>query len=437
MSITIGGLSRVTTGATLLLDANLKTSYPGSGTVWTDTSSSKVCNLTNGPTYSTTYNNSNMGCIVFDGVDDYISTPITGTFPAFTITFRGFYDNPNLDTTSRNESAFGDWISGAIHFGTRWSVGMHWNVNNIWNEIPKTHLKYGWNHYALVYDTVTNTKSVYINNKLAHSTVTNGSVVITDFRIGVATNLNAYYSGAMSDFQFYSRALSISEISQNYSVSTQAYVFSDSSIQDSAYTNITNSGRLIAVTTYGAQGGAGAYTWTKSKGCNSIIVKVVGGGGGASSYCESGGSGGYSEKRIDVSGVATVTVTVGAGGANAAYSSGNNGGTSSFGAYCSATGGHGSNTNYTHTGGSGGTGSGGDINLSGGGGTGHGNSMGHGQIGRGGSSYWGGSTSINRNGAPSAVGNASPGAGGCGGITDTGNVGTAGETGAVMIWEYE
>lgn len=210
-------------------------------------------------------------------------------------------------------------------------------------------------------------------------------------------------------------------------------VFSDGVQQTTALTDTTNFGRLIAIVSYTS---AGSYTWTKSIGCNNIVVRVVGAGGGGSGYCESGGAGGFVEKSINVSAVSSVAITVGAGGAIAGYSSGNNGGTSSFGAYCSATGGYGSNTNYTHTGGSGGTGSSGDINLSGGGGTGHGNSMGHGQIGRGGSSYWGGSNSINRNNNPSAVGVGSPGCGGTGGITDTGNVGTAGEAGAVMIWEY-
>lgn len=203
--------------------------------------------------------------------------------------------------------------------------------------------------------------------------------------------------------------------------------------QVSVQPNDTDSGKLLSMSTFTT---AGTYTWTKPNGCNSILVKVVGGGGGGSGYCESGGGGGFSEKWIDVSGVTSVSVTVGAGGAIAAYSGGNNGGTSSFGSYCSASGGYGSNTQFGHTGGSGGIGYSGDINLFGGSGTGHANSTGEGQLGRGGATYWGGSKSIDRQAASLAVGPGAPGSGGAGGRTNANYAGSAGAAGAVMIWEY-
>jgi len=52
----------------LWLDAGNVASYPGSGTVWTDISTNGfVCNLVNGPTYSS----GNGGSIVFNGMDTY------------------------------------------------------------------------------------------------------------------------------------------------------------------------------------------------------------------------------------------------------------------------------------------------------------------------------------------------------------------------------
>jgi hypothetical protein len=60
----------VTSGLVLLLDAANTTSYPGSGTIWTDLSGAGYTGtLTNGPTY----NSANGGSIVFDNVDDYFS----------------------------------------------------------------------------------------------------------------------------------------------------------------------------------------------------------------------------------------------------------------------------------------------------------------------------------------------------------------------------
>jgi hypothetical protein len=168
---------------------------------------------------SPTYSSANGGSIVFDGANDYIQTPITGTYTQISFDFWGFFDDPTLNMLSREESVFGDWTSSRVHFGTRWtgsSAGMHFNVNGIWQTTPPTNLRYGWNHYSLIYDTVSNQKLVYLNGILSSSNVTNGSMVLGDFRIGVATNLNAYYMGNISNFKTYNRALTAAEIQQNY-----------------------------------------------------------------------------------------------------------------------------------------------------------------------------------------------------------------------------
>jgi hypothetical protein len=120
-------------------------------------------------------------------------------------------------------------------------------------------------------------------------------------------------------------------------------------------------------------------TWTRPSGITLIKVTVVGGGGsgggggdGASGHDSGsgGGGGGTSIEIIDVTSLASETVTIGGGGAGVGDSSdGNAGGTSSFGSYCSATGGagglKGSNSGNIY-GGIGGLGSGGDLNFNGG-----------------------------------------------------------------------
>ena len=127
-----------------------------------------------------------------------------------------------------------------------------------------------------------------------------------------------------------------------------------------------------------------------------LRVICVGAGGGGRGYGESGGAGGFTERWIDATSITTVTVTVpstgGAGGVYYGYSP--SGGTTSFGGFCSATGGSGSNNNQDHTGGQGGLGSGGNLNFHGGGGRGHINchSSSHHNPGHGGNSFFGGST---------------------------------------------
>ena len=71
-----------TNGLQLYLDAGNASSYPGSGTSWTDLSSNgRNGTLTNGPTYSS----ADGGSIVFDGSNDYVQC--TGSLVVTAATF--------------------------------------------------------------------------------------------------------------------------------------------------------------------------------------------------------------------------------------------------------------------------------------------------------------------------------------------------------------
>lgn len=75
----------VRNGLVLHLDAAQRTSYSGSGTAWNDLSGNRNNGtLTNGPTF----NSANGGSIVFDGVDDFVSYPsLLNVGNTFTINF--------------------------------------------------------------------------------------------------------------------------------------------------------------------------------------------------------------------------------------------------------------------------------------------------------------------------------------------------------------
>ncbi len=107
----------------------------------------------------------------------------------------------------------------------------------------------------------------------------------------------------------------------------------------------------------------GTSTWTKPTNVQKIYVIVIGGGGtggGATSNTGGGGgAGGRGDKIIDVSATSSVVVTVGAATA-----------TSSFGAYViSSPGGIGGTSASIADGGTGGSATGGDININGDSGT--------------------------------------------------------------------
>ena len=164
------------------------------------------------------------------------------------------------------------------------------------------------------------------------------------------------------------------------------------------------------------------HTYTKSTGVTAVLVYVTGGGGGGGGGNNnwnslSGGYGGGTAIKWIIgsttdgsnpfSGMSTVTVTTGKGGPGGSTthaSPGTDGGTSSFGAFCTATGGDGgeSSNGYARggiggreTGQNPGVGTGGDINLYGGdarGFQGGDISNDYVQGSEGGGSFWGGST---------------------------------------------
>jgi len=193
-------------------------------------------------------------------------------------------------------------------------------------------------------------------------------------------------------------------------------------------------------------------TWTNPGTVEKVKVTVVGGGGGGAAGYQNpvgsrfwgggGGGGGAAIEIIPFPSATDVPVTIGGGGAGAASvgATGGTGGTSSFGAYCSATGGSGSNANPNNIVGSGGTGSGGNLNLRG---------QGSGQIesspsirsGSGGASLFQGGGNYRAIGLPSGAVPGIPGTnggGGGGGVTaSNGSTAPGGAGGAgVVIVEY-
>jgi hypothetical protein len=295
-------------------------------------------------------------------------------------------------------------------------------------------------HFTISYNDTPGT--IRGSNSSINSSMKYGICSIGAYNNGDATPSNAsQYWGDIGAFFIYNRILTDAEALQCYNSGANRFMgaaaqnestitYGDSTVQGSVFASTNDTGKLLETTTFSATG-----TWTKPAGCRKVIVKVVGGGGGGASYCESGGAGGYSEKVIDVTAVSTVAVTVGGGGASVAYyAAAPNGGTSSFGAYCSATGGYGANQHAGHTGGHGGVGSSGDINFLGGTGTGHGNTGGREAVGKGGGAYWGGGNGASHS-TNQQVGHSAPGGGGVGGAMQSW-VGSAGASGLVVVYSY-
>jgi len=202
----------VTDGLVLALDAGVSRSYPGSGTSWTDLSGNgNTGTLTNGPTY----NSSNGGSIVFDGVDDY--SPIgTSGFPfgssagtlsgwARTNTISGSYSwIVSYGKGSPRQSRF-IGINGAIYL-----FGGYGNDINA-SGVPLN----TWFNMVGVYDGTN--ASMYINGTLVSGpTARSWDTVANNAQIGRQTNGGEYWNGNIAQVSIYNRALTASEIQQNY-----------------------------------------------------------------------------------------------------------------------------------------------------------------------------------------------------------------------------
>ena len=209
----------ITSGLTLNLDAGFTPSYPKSGTTWTDISfSGNNGTLTNGPTY----NSSNGGSIVFDGVDDYVNIPTTITMGSQN-TVIGFIklSGTNSDTVVFCPEANGvdNWIgiqsNRLFLFATEISDVNNFSIQGTTNLDTSDSV---W--YQIVSTINNNVATIYLNGVQENS-------VTKNFTIGSWTsngNLGRrggfsqtrYFKGSMSSVQVYNRVLSPTEIVQNY-----------------------------------------------------------------------------------------------------------------------------------------------------------------------------------------------------------------------------
>jgi hypothetical protein len=214
--VTVVDLPIVSSGLQLYLDAGKASSYPGSGTAWTDLSGNgRNGTLTNGPAYSAT----NGGSIVFDGSNDFVqcSGSLTATAATFVIWIRRNGPQDDFDGIMYSRSATATGIS---FFGTTNKISYTWNnaVNT-----------YTWDSGLLIPDltwcmvavSVTSTTAkAYLCQSggitSATNTVSHTSATLDDIKIGQDDLGGRYFNGNIAIAQLYNIALSAEQISQNF-----------------------------------------------------------------------------------------------------------------------------------------------------------------------------------------------------------------------------
>jgi hypothetical protein len=223
-----GGI--VTNGLVLNLDAAKRDSYSGSGTIWNDISGSGFSGtFTNGPVFD----KGGIGNIFFDGTDDYITN--IGTASTFS-----FIQNTGIFTI--NAWVKPSVLGTAMYFlgnndGTTVAKGFYLGKlanNRLWLSVTyNVSAQFVINFQLTSYFTDTNWVNVTVSSNgsnaiaykngvqfgLSSSTITNFSTGDSsrDLSIGRVNNLtSSYWSGNVAVTQIYNRALTSSEVLQNY-----------------------------------------------------------------------------------------------------------------------------------------------------------------------------------------------------------------------------
>lgn len=206
----------ITNGLLLALDAADRNSYPGSGTLWTDLSG-KGNNgaLVNGPTF----NGSNGGGIVFDGVDDGVNASSAGigtssgsvcvwvksTTPS---------DIYNIHSAAANQNTLWAGLYAGVDKLT-FRLGNGTNSRDV--EIASNLIFDGGFHFVCTTWTVGVQMEIWLDGvKLASAAEAYQYVPSATFEIGYKSWGPASYNGSIYNLISYNRALTATEISQNF-----------------------------------------------------------------------------------------------------------------------------------------------------------------------------------------------------------------------------
>jgi hypothetical protein len=193
----------ITANLVMNLDAGNSSSYPGSGNTWTDLSGNgNNGTLVNGPTYSS----ANGGSIVFDGSNDYVSGTISN-LSEYTL---------SAMVKILATVAGGGIIGGNITTNAYLQLGggtFPWQFNSAFNS-SYTPVLSQWTYVVGVQESGS-TQRLYINGTSV-SSASGTSNLGTAYAIGRRENGPVYLNCQIGVSQIYNRALSATEILQNF-----------------------------------------------------------------------------------------------------------------------------------------------------------------------------------------------------------------------------
>jgi hypothetical protein len=216
----------VTDGLVFYVDAGNGNSYPGSGTTWSNLVSANNGTLTNGPTYDS----ANAGSVVFDGVDDY--TQFNQSISLTEATFIAWIKRDGQQNTWAGilfSRGGGGGVTGLGYRSNNNQIGYHWNGSSAtWNWSSGLTTPNGeW--FMAVISVSSTGLTAYLckesgitsaTNSNSHSPSTLGNLVIGRDPHSVGRSM----SGNFAIGQIYNRALTSTEVTQNYNALKNRFV---------------------------------------------------------------------------------------------------------------------------------------------------------------------------------------------------------------------
>jgi len=213
----------VSNGLIQYLDAGNIKSYIGSGNTCADLSKNGNSHtLQNTPAFS----GANGGSIVFDGVDDFTQSNTD-------ILLSGNY---TLEIAFRRTSSRGDWVrifghsnDGSVRFWGLWIPASFdsvlWQSYRSGGEFSKSYAFSLNQDYVLTFSNTSTTATMYVNG-ISLGTGTTGTIDYTGntskITIGYA-GFHTYHVGPLYYARIYNRALSGSEVFQNYNATKRRF----------------------------------------------------------------------------------------------------------------------------------------------------------------------------------------------------------------------
>jgi uncharacterized repeat protein (TIGR02543 family) len=263
----------VTSGLKLNLDAGIDSSYNGSGTSWLDLSgNSKNATTVGSPVFSS----NSGGSFSFNGSNQYATTPALGLLSTFTAEVWSKQNvTPSIYQTLIAENQSATAMNFVLYWGSANTlIGGYYTAGGAWMTTTATFTPVvgRWYNYAVTYDD--SDVKIFINGALYSSTARAGVVSASGggLNIGAVWNRSYLLNGAISSVHVYNRALSDSELRQNWA----AYAGRYSMAKSGETTTVLSQTGVLTTPTYLATQGTDTLTMSVAPAITGITPTITG-----------------------------------------------------------------------------------------------------------------------------------------------------------------